>query len=310
MNLFCRVALFACIAALLVGGAVSADGPAVRAVSVDEMTIKQPGGQARSLDSLLKDVAQYKFGDNRASLLAAEQLTLALGAANEAARKFLAAKYVALLDGPATADGKRFVCRQLGLIGTAAEVPALESLLTNEQFAFAARSALERIPGDESLAALRRAAEKAKGMAKAGLIQSLGVRGDQKAIPLLTSALKDPHRVVAAAVVVSLGQIGGTEALDILLYSDKPIAADLGPQWYESILLVAKGHSSPSRTRDALAIWLLAADRPAGVRGAAMLALLELRGENGADLLVNTLSGSDPLLQSIAILRLAAQSPR
>ena len=88
--------------------------------------IKQRDGQTRSLDSLLKDVAQYKFGDNRASLLAAERLTL--GATDEATRKVLAAKYAALLAGPATADGKRFICRQLGLIGTAAEVPALEAI--------------------------------------------------------------------------------------------------------------------------------------------------------------------------------------
>ncbi len=114
-----------------------------------------------------------------------------------------------LLAGPATADGKRFICRQLGLIGTAAEVPALEALLADEQFAFAARSALERIPGDEALAALRRAAEKAKGLAKAGLIQSLGVRRDQKAIPLLATAVKDSDHVVVAAALSSLGRIGG-----------------------------------------------------------------------------------------------------
>ena len=96
--------------------------------------------------AVLKGVAQYKFGDNRAGLLTVERLTL--GATDEAARKFLAAKYASLLAGPATADGKRFICRQLGLIGRAAEVPALERLLADEQFAFAARSALERIPGE------------------------------------------------------------------------------------------------------------------------------------------------------------------
>ena len=90
-------------------------------------------------------------------------------------------------------------------------------MLADEQFAFAARSALERIPGEESLAALRRAAEKAKGLAKAGLIQSLGVRRDQKAIHLLKAALKDPDHVVAAAALNSLGRIGGREALTVLL---------------------------------------------------------------------------------------------
>ena len=113
-------------------------------------------------------MAQYNYGDSRASLLNVEQLTLTVGASDEQTRKFLAGKYVAILAGPATADGKRFVCRQLGLIGTAAEVPALEGLLADEQFAFAARSALERIPGDESLAALRRGLRRRKDWPRLG----------------------------------------------------------------------------------------------------------------------------------------------
>ena len=96
-------------------------------IAVDEIRISQRDGQARSLDSLLKDVAKYKVGDSRASLLIVEQTTLARRQ-DEATRKVLAAKYAALLAGPATADGKRFLCRQLGLIGTAAEVPALEAI--------------------------------------------------------------------------------------------------------------------------------------------------------------------------------------
>ena len=259
------------------------------------ITIKQRDGQAQSLDCLLKGVAGYKFGDNRASLLTVEQLTL--GATDATLRKALAAKYVALLAGVATADGKRFVCRQLGLIGTAAEVPALESLLADEQFAFAARSALERIPGDEALAALRRAAEKAKGLAKAGLIQSLGVRRDWKAVPVLKEALNDSNHVVAKAALVSLGQMKDSGVF-ALPNDPSKIAADLRPQLFQSFLQTA------IESNIVIAPWQMVidgADRPAGVRSAALLASLEWKGDKAADLLIDALAGKDPVLQSAAI---------
>jgi type 1 glutamine amidotransferase len=250
-----------------------------------------------------KGIAEYKFGDSRASLLAAERLTL--GATDEATRKTLAAEYAAMLAGPATADGKRFLCRQLGLIGTAAEVPALEGLLADEQFAFAARSALERIPGDEALAALRRAAEKAKGRAKAGLIQSLGVRRDQMAVPLLAAAVKDADHVVASAALVSLGRIGGKEVLDIHLTEGDELAADLLPQACEAALVIARDLQGQGPTESAHALEILeflqSAYGTTGVRGAAVLARLELLGEKGTGLLINALAGKDPVLQSAAI---------
>ena len=160
-----------------------------------------------------------------------------------------------MLAGPATPDGKRFICRQLGLIGTAAEVPALESLLADEQFAFAARSALERIPGEESLAAMRRAAEKAKGLIKAGLIQSLGVRRDKKAIALLADALKDSDHVVAAGRPEFPWQdrCKGSAALAALAVDmEKKIPADLRPQVLSSGLVACERPRGPRQNQRCL----------------------------------------------------------
>jgi HEAT repeat protein len=301
MNRLFRLALFAGIAAVLGRNSAGADGTAIRTLSVDAITIKEPGGQARSLDSLLKDVAQYKFGDNRACLFAVERLTLALGASNEAARRSMAARYATLLAGPATADGKRFVCRQLGLIGMAGDVPALEGLLADEEFAFAARSALERIAGDESLAALRRAAGVAKGLSKAGLIESLGVRRDSRAIPLLSAALKDSDHAVVAAALLSLGRIGSDDALSVLKRISQP-PDDLWPQWSQALLQIAicSRQDEIERRLSDLAL-LQSADRPASVRAAALLARMGLLGDKGFGLWFNALAGKDPVLLSTAV---------
>ena len=292
MNALRRLALFGGIALFLAGR-----------VAIGQVTTDRSGASEWGTESgpTLRLVAQYKYGDNRASLLAAERLTL--GATDEAARKALAAQYAAVLAGPATVDGKRFVCRQLGLIGTAAEVPALEGLLADEQLAFAARSALERIPGDESLAALRRAAEKAKGLTKAGLIQSLGVRRDPKAVFVIYKALQHADHVVAAAALNSLGRIGGREAHKILDYFATEVTPDLRPQLFQSLLFIAEDLQAHAETEYALRTLesLQAADPPASVRAAALLARLELLGDKGGSLLTAALAGSDPVLQSAAI---------
>ena len=311
MNALRRFAAFGCIALLLAGraarGQVSADahreaGSLHTVVKrVDEIQVKQRDGRTPSLDSLLKDVAQYKVGDSRAALQTVEQVTLA--ASDEALRKFLAGKYAVVLAGPATADAKRFLCRQLGLIGTAVEVPALEGFLADEQFAFTARSALERVPGDESLAALRRAAEKAKGLAKAGLIQSLGVRRDQKAIPLLDAALTDQDHVVAAAALNSLCRIGGEDALWVL-NEQKQLEPDRRRQMCQLILLsVADVRASGDECEMPVLARYLGRDDPhVGVRGSARLVGMQLRKRNeGAGLLIDALAGKDLVLQSAAI---------
>ena len=104
-------------------------------------------GQVTPRD-VLTPLAGYRYGENRAILLEVAQLA-------QADPRDTAPKLAGLLDSDATLDGKKFACEQLGLIGTAAEVPVLAKQLSNPDLALAARAALERIPGEESLAALR-----------------------------------------------------------------------------------------------------------------------------------------------------------
>ena len=147
-------------------------------------------GQVTPRD-VLTPLAGYRYGQNRAILLEVAQLA-------QAAPRETAPKLAALLDSDATLDGKKFVCEQLGLIGTAAEVPVLAKHLSNPDLALAARAALERIPGEESLAALRAALPGATGALRQGLINSLGARRDEKAVPLLAGLLPDSAEALAA----------------------------------------------------------------------------------------------------------------
>ena len=79
-----------------------------------------------------------------------------------------------------------------------------------------ARIALEAIPGPEADAALRHATDKVQGRVLVGVINSIAVRRDPKAVSLLIKKLNSPDPEVASAAAVALGRIGGTKAGEAL----------------------------------------------------------------------------------------------
>jgi hypothetical protein len=89
-----------------------------------------------------------------------------------------------------TEAGRAFLCKMLGLVGSARSVPALAILLREAKTADAARAAREIIPGPEASAALRDALASLPAKAKAGLIGSIAARGDAMA-RLALAALKE-----------------------------------------------------------------------------------------------------------------------
>lgn len=229
-------------------------------------------GQVSPRD-LMKPLAAYRFGDNRANLL--EVACLAQAAPRETAPKL-----AALLETDATLDCKKFVCEQLGLIGTAAEAPVLAKQLSNPDLALAARFALERIPGDQSLAALRAALPKASGPLRQGIINSLGARGDAKAVQLLAGLLPDSADALAA--------IGTQQALEALQAAKPPPAAAL-------LRCALKLRAV------ALLESLSTPDQPKGIRVAAFIGHTSALGEQGGQSILAALSGNDPVLQVAAV---------
>jgi type 1 glutamine amidotransferase len=106
------------------------------------------------MDAGLRAIAAYKYGQSRDALAKLEELVHFV-APKPALRKQAASKLAAMLGSDTTVGCKKFLCRQLGLIGSGLEVPALARLLDDKELSFAARAALERIPGAEAAAVLR-----------------------------------------------------------------------------------------------------------------------------------------------------------
>ena len=168
-----------------------------------------------ALDQAFETLKTYDWGDNRAPL---EALDKAVAASHKdaAAKKALAGRLEAVLKSDAPRAAKDVVCRKLSLIGTSDSVPVLASLLGDEKLSHMGRYALERIPGEDSLAALREALTKTKGPLKVGMINSLGARRDAKSTATMAALLTDEDKTIAAAATAALGAIGTPEAAKAL----------------------------------------------------------------------------------------------
>ena len=131
-------------------------------------------------------------------------------------------KLIAVLKSDAPLKDKADACRELSLVGTKESVAPLAALLGDEKLSHLARYGLEPIPDPAVDEALRSALSKLKGRPLIGVIGSLGVRRDTKAVGPLAELLKDTDADVAQAAARSLGRIGGgpaTEALEAALGS-------------------------------------------------------------------------------------------
>ena len=107
---------------------------------------------------------------------------------------------------------KAEACRELSLSGTSADVPALATLLADPEFSHLARFALARISTPEADKALREGLGGLTGEPLAGLIDTLGNRGDVEAVPLLLPFLNDNDSAVREAAATALGRIATPEA--------------------------------------------------------------------------------------------------
>ena len=123
---------------------------------------------------------------------------------------------IAVLKSDAAAKDKAIPCKQLAIYGSEAAVPALAALLPNKELASWARIALEAIPGPAADSALREAMGKLEGRLLVGVINSIAVRRDAKAVDALAGKLKDADTSVASAAAEALGRIGGDKAAEAL----------------------------------------------------------------------------------------------
>lgn len=213
-------------------------------------------------------------------------------------------KLVAVLQSAASQKEKADACRQLAVIGTKDAVPALVALLGDEKLSHSARYALETIPDPAVDDALRDCLGKLKGRPLVGVIGSLGVRRDAKAVKPLAGLLQNADVEVAQGAARALGMIGNSAAAKALQGALPAVAAGNQLAFCEGLLRCAEALLAKGQRKEALDIYdqlrgLQTA--PHQVRTAALRGAILGRERAGVPLLREQLRSSDYLLFAAAV---------
>lgn len=205
------------------------------------------------------------------------------------------AELVEVLKNPgSSAFDKAKACQRLAVVGTKDAVPALAALLADEKLNVYARFGLEPIADPSVDVALRDAATKLQGTQLVGVLGSIGQRKDAQAVGLLKGLLGNADATVASAAAGALGQIGTSEAANVLkeaLGKDSPVK-----NWIaDASLACADGLVAAGKQAEAVALLDVAAksDIPKYIKVAALGGLFRIQKGEAKDLLIAQIRHAD-----------------
>ena len=214
------------------------------------------------------------------------------------------ARLIAVLQSAdASRKDKIDACRKLAIIGGKDSIAPLAALLGNEELSHNARYALEPNPDAAVDAAFRDALGRLQGMPLVGVIGSIGVRRDAKAVDALAQKLSDADPLVARAAARALGKIGTTEAGNALQQALPKASAENRLDFCEGLFRCAETLAANGQKPQAIAIYdqLRKLDSPHQARGGALRGAILARGPEGVSLLREHLRSQDYILFSAAV---------
>ncbi|MGC9326171.1 MAG: HEAT repeat domain-containing protein [Candidatus Hinthialibacter sp.] len=202
-------------------------------------------------------------------------------------------------------------CRELQTIAGKDSIETLAGLLSQEKLAHMARYAMETIsdPGVDD--AFRAALDKLTGLRLVGVIGSIGVRRDAKAIKPLAKLLSSTDKDVAQAAARALGSIGSLESAEAIQNAIKntPKANQLA--FCEGLFRCAENLLQQNYQAEAVAIYnfLLKLDgAPHQVRAGALRGVVLNSGREGYQAMMDAIRGDDYVMTAAAA-RIAQEMP-
>lgn len=255
-------------------------------------------------DDVFEQIKTYEFGQSREILTVVEKMVRE-SHKSPTERKRLVNRLAAMLETDATYDCKQFVCRQLSIIGDEEQVSILANLLTNERLSDMARYALEQIPAAAVDKALRDTLNTTEGKMKVGVINSLGRRGDVKAVDVLSKLIYDTDTIIAETAAVALGKIGGEKAAKVLDEALAKASPELWGVLAESYLLCADKFMTKGKTEKAQAIYTKIYTKSGlqQIRIAALNGMITASGEKADKIIINILKSKETEMQTTAVGR-------
>ena len=212
-------------------------------------------------------------------------------------------KLIAVIKSDAPQKEKVDACRQLSVIGTKDAIAPLATLLGDEKLSDMARYALEPIPDPAVDDALRDALGRLKGRPLAGVITSIGVRRDAKAVEAVSKMLQDQDSIVVQAAARALGTIGNSAAAKALRGALKNVSAANQLALCEGLLRCAESLAAKGQRDQAIEIYdqLRSLKEPHQVRAGALRGAILARQKEGLSLLRQHLLSDDYILFSAAV---------
>ncbi|MGE5570958.1 MAG: HEAT repeat domain-containing protein [Rhodospirillales bacterium] len=264
------------------------------------------GPPSMSFDEALAKLATYEVGHGRAALVSLRTIVDKDSASPEK-RKAMEAAFIKFLESNATRAGKDQACRHLMLVGSTASVPVLTKMLGSEETADMARYALERIPGAAVDKALRSMLPKTTGRVKIGIINTLGRRKDDLAVPALRTLVTGSDAAVATAAAGALGDIGTPQAAKALAAVRLKTSGAVRAEADDAYLRAADSLAARGDKKGAFAIYkqLSAPGSPEMIRIGALRGLAASGGKDAVPLLAEALKASEPAVQAQAIRQLS-----
>jgi len=234
-------------------------------------------GKETEMDELFEKIKKYDYGQSRAALTeVSNKIRDAQGSQAELSK--IEKNLVEVLESDATDAAKQFACRKLSIIGTTQSVPVLSKMLTNAKQSDMARYALERMPGEAVNEALRGALSKTTGKTQVGIINTLGMRGDKKAVGAISKLVDSSDALVADAAAAALGHITGPEATKALAAAKDKAKGKLRLVVLDSYLKCADQLAAEGKRREAMAIYKQLSSEPAPIGAAALRGMVTARG--------------------------------
>ncbi len=274
------------------------------AVLTSLILLQQCGGEnvQEQMDQLIPEVVTYQYGENREHLTAIDSLIrVTHGDADD--RKYIENALIGVLENEESTEAAiQYASEQLSIIGTADAVPALAEMLTEEETSDMARYALERIPAEESVAALRNALDGTSRIVKVGIINSLGEREDEESVSSLAELIQHENDLIASAAVTALGKIGNEQATDALADAVDNTTGRLHREVLDAYLQSADALASAGNTERAEEIYqqLYTSEQPTSVQAAALTGMIKT-SDNPGERILEVLRDGTPQMKAVAI---------
>jgi HEAT repeat protein len=206
---------------------------------------------------------------------------------------------IATIKSDASLHDRMEACRQLSVIGTRRAVAPLAALLADEELSHMARYGLEPLPYSEVDEAFRESLRTLTGRQLVGVIGSIGVRKDSRAVKLLAPHLNEADPDIAQAAARALGSIGTPAASRTLEAALDNVSDENRLAFAEGLLRCAEQlpRGGARRAYDRLR----AEDSPHQVRAGALRGAIIVRGNNGLPLLRESIRSDDLILVHAAL---------